>query len=858
MLTNREYFAFISYQREDEEWAKWLAHELEHYHFPISLNGRNDLPKDLRPIFRDIDELSAGNLPNQIHKALTNSKHLIVICSPRSAKSKWVNKEIDEFINLGRTNRIFPFIIDGTAFSNNPNNECFPPALRGIPKEEERLGGNINEMGRDAAVVKIVAGMLDLDFDTLWQRYEREKAEEERKVREQRDNLLKVQSYYLAEKAVEMVSYGDSHMGRILSLMALPHDIDEPDRPFVIEAEKSLRYSSKNDNAVLHHNKPVIGASLNDEGNCLISLTADYKIHLWSIKTGMIISEHKGYAEFYPEYNSALLYTKKYKDIIIFDAFTNDKIFTFVDVDFLIAHVTLSPNKKILAVSWRTGGIQLFESEMKEYDLINRSEGVYLQGSDIYPTRICFSLDSNYLLAKENSNIYIWNINNRQSIYKIESVTAAAFCSDSTAVIVAKTDNSIQLIEIMTGKIINTYTGHKSVVNSLYCCKNNKCIISASEDGVVLLWDKTSGKVIRELKGHNDSVCSAFSSSNEELIVSASQDRDVRIWGYDYYHEDSTISGIIGLSSSFNPNGQSFVIGDLGGCLSFIDSKSRKLLKKIKAHNNEIQCLSYSHDGMMLVTASNYEIRVWDVENALMLMELDYNLRESINSVSFSPNNKEVAITSGNKILIWNLTKDIISTLRDPELAASHTDTVNSANYNFDGSKIVSASYDRKIKIWNAKSFELEKSIFEDGLNIMSAIFSPNGHFILSASGCNVSLWNSTTGEHICSYLGHTQDVSHISFSPNGLYVVSASEDYSIKIWDVQSCIVVESHNNQGLRYTSISFSPHNNQILLTSLNGIAKIIQFPSLQDLINENSKRYSPRVLSREERDKYHIDY
>lgn len=61
MEQNKEYYAFISYKREDEYWAKWLAKELEHYHLPTILNGKN-LPKNLRPVFRDIDELSAGNL----------------------------------------------------------------------------------------------------------------------------------------------------------------------------------------------------------------------------------------------------------------------------------------------------------------------------------------------------------------------------------------------------------------------------------------------------------------------------------------------------------------------------------------------------------------------------------------------------------------------------------------------------------------------------------------------------------------------------------------------------------------------------------------------------------------------------
>ena len=44
-----DYYAFISYKREDEGWAKWLQHKLEHYRLPSKLNGRTDLPREIRP-----------------------------------------------------------------------------------------------------------------------------------------------------------------------------------------------------------------------------------------------------------------------------------------------------------------------------------------------------------------------------------------------------------------------------------------------------------------------------------------------------------------------------------------------------------------------------------------------------------------------------------------------------------------------------------------------------------------------------------------------------------------------------------------------------------------------------------------
>ena len=130
---NKKYFAFISYKREDEDWAKWFQNELENYHLPSTLNGRKDinfeeLPKEFRPVFRDIDELKAGNLPEQIYNALKGSLNLVVICShllSDDEEAKWVNKEISDFIEIGvkegidNVRHIYPFIVDGIPYAGD-------------------------------------------------------------------------------------------------------------------------------------------------------------------------------------------------------------------------------------------------------------------------------------------------------------------------------------------------------------------------------------------------------------------------------------------------------------------------------------------------------------------------------------------------------------------------------------------------------------------------------------------------------------------------------------------------------------------------------------------------------------------
>ena len=91
-----KYRAFISYSHADTSWAKWLHRALENFTIDKDLVGRETatgtIPNALRPIFRDRDDFTAGHaLSDQTLAALDASQALIVICSPASAKSHYVN-----------------------------------------------------------------------------------------------------------------------------------------------------------------------------------------------------------------------------------------------------------------------------------------------------------------------------------------------------------------------------------------------------------------------------------------------------------------------------------------------------------------------------------------------------------------------------------------------------------------------------------------------------------------------------------------------------------------------------------------------------------------------------------------------
>ncbi len=157
--------AFISYSHQDMNWAKWLQRKLETFNIPNDMKG--DRPKGRRlRIFRDQTDLAGTGLEDSLRQNLDISEFLIVICSPQSAASPWVNEEIQYFVSQGRVDKIIPFIVDGEPRSEDPALECFPPALRNIP-DYNHLGVNIQEIGRNKVFLKTVSILLDVRFGRL-------------------------------------------------------------------------------------------------------------------------------------------------------------------------------------------------------------------------------------------------------------------------------------------------------------------------------------------------------------------------------------------------------------------------------------------------------------------------------------------------------------------------------------------------------------------------------------------------------------------------------------------------------------------------------------------------------------------
>jgi len=174
------YWAFISYSHHDKRVARWLKRELSKQDVPRHLRDKVSEPSSrLEAVFLDEESGAASNsLTTELETALRKSRTLLVVCSPFSATSSFVDAEIRFFQSLGREHRIVCVVASGVPNASDegiPHLECFPAPLRlrvtsqgsteVIPKEQRPLAavlGHETETERKRVLQQVTAGLLGM------------------------------------------------------------------------------------------------------------------------------------------------------------------------------------------------------------------------------------------------------------------------------------------------------------------------------------------------------------------------------------------------------------------------------------------------------------------------------------------------------------------------------------------------------------------------------------------------------------------------------------------------------------------------------------------------------------------------
>jgi WD40 repeat protein len=195
---------------------------------------------------------------------------------------------------------------------------------------------------------------------------------------------------------------------------------------------------------------------------------------------------------------------------------------------------------------------------------------------------------------------------------------------------------------------------------------------------------------------------------------------------------------------------------------------------------------------------------------------------------------------SGSQICDWNF---------NPQ---GHEMGVNSAIYTMDGEKIISASSDKTIKIWNVRTGDCIKTLTGHSSSVNSVELAPNSRHIISASDDNtIKLWDIASGQCLRTYYGHQDKVQSAIFDMGGQMLLSGSDDKTLKLWKVETGKCLRTYSGHSEIIKSVIFSPDGKKVLSTSIDNEIRewetesgvcLNRLDSLKFILGLNSAIYS----------------
>ncbi len=425
--------------------------------------------------------------------------------------------------------------------------------------------------------------------------------------------------------------------------------------------------------------------------------------------------------EYAPE-DSNIVFTKL---VIASDACLNEEVLItggFPNTPPIVKNIEIvSPNKcdeKLIVgddykVTW--SGLLPSDVIQLEYSIDNGSKWDTLASNvtDLKYNWTIPDVESEECLVR---GIQLWpnNIGRTLDLVHPEAVNTAFFDHvDGSKAVTSCNDGGVRLWNTNTGKLVRHFKKHTKEVNYAVFSPDDTKIASASNDTSVILWDSNNdSNPLQIIENHNDvirsvnfnpigteiisvdksGVCKIFEVSSGNELHSFSPDGSKPLWFGDYH-----------------PSGDFYLTGGNGGSVKVWDAVTNSFVKEFKI-SGWVSQFALNQDGsrLLIVDILRYETTVWDfnnTSNSLFTLKHNSQSNRPLNSGSFNEfGGQEYILTSGDDYTanLWTSDGDSINVYKE------HTNSVRTANFNFDGQRVITSSWDKTAKIWNLDERDLQ------------------------------------------------------------------------------------------------------------------------------------------------------
>jgi WD40 repeat protein len=307
-------------------------------------------------------------------------------------------------------------------------------------------------------------------------------------------------------------------------------------------------------------------------------------------------------------------------------------------------------------------------------------------------------------------------------------------------------------------------------------------IATGTDDGTVHTWRASDGVQVAQLAGHAQAITSLTFSADSTMLTTGSTDGTVRTWSVDgsEFSELLTIPSTTGAVTelSLDATGTQLAMATEAGFPAILNANP--------GHTKLVRALAYA-DGMIATASLDGDAWLWDSDGRVLAQLEDHT--EGLWDVAFSDDGRFVATASSDRtVKVWEAETGLLV-----RTISGHGDRVFGVRFSPEGDRLATTSGDGLVRLWDlGTGGDLSEG---DELTVLSGhsapvnavAFTSDGELMATGSDDLTAILWDRDGNQIETLEGHEDSIITLAFSPDGQHLATGGFDNTVRIWDVDS-----------------------------------------------------------------------